>query len=768
MESTVIYRDRQELQSGDLNATQDFARASLDHVVADAVDGGRAYVGFEASKTGATEITLSPGRLYALGAVYPRPEDTVIDLFNHLPLVTKRRVAIVAWGQQIDTDTQPRDFLIDAEAGTTEPQSVAMENRRRTELAAVAGSEAPDPGYPATDANVTVIAYITLDTTGVTGVEQWGATKLTNLRALDKRTVELEGWRGQISGQVDTLRTDLSALADGMGSFALKAEVAELTANIDELREEVDAPGAYALQGIDYFLTDAGSHTGHGDFDAVIDEGIQFPATVEQTSALALLNVSNPHLSQGDGFALPKHTHAVRLDMKGYTGEVRMAQFTYETTTLRKMYRSRRRLRFGFKWRRSRSAARWLGTTSSLAHAALRRRNETWSQIAGRPDALRNGQIVANGLVHWQRFGWFWYDTYTEPYWEKVTETASVAGQQIAQTFLSSQDGWLTQLGLYFTRKAESGDVTVLIAETAFGMPDLSRVIAQTTLPVGDIKVGAESGGSGLPSIVETKVSMPATYLSAGKRYAVVCVTAGDHYVATTNSDNGAVQGTFFVSTDGAFFQGNLTDDMKMRLYYAKFERTRVSVELSPLQLSGGITEIDILHEGTVPPSCRLDFEVQVSGAWVALEGEPDGPDLSGMPAILPMRATMTGTTDLMPGIGLSGSEVVAARQKTSFAWVGQERTLGSNASSVKVVYDLQGYDDNDHGAVPKLLTGASLNNEETADVIEDVVLADGTTRRSAYFNGLSASVYAAKLEGATSSAASLFHVSAVSDFVQF
>lgn len=37
MESTVIFRDRQELQSADLNNMQDFARASIDHVVKDAI-----------------------------------------------------------------------------------------------------------------------------------------------------------------------------------------------------------------------------------------------------------------------------------------------------------------------------------------------------------------------------------------------------------------------------------------------------------------------------------------------------------------------------------------------------------------------------------------------------------------------------------------------------------------------------------------------------------------------------------------------------------
>ena len=114
-----------------------------------------------------------------------RPDDVVVDLFNLLPLVTRKRVAIVAWGQSVDTDVQPRDFLIDAQLGTTEPQSVAMENDRHCEVSTVAGTEGPDPSYPTTDANVTVIAYVVLDTTGVVSIEQWTATQLPNLRLVD-------------------------------------------------------------------------------------------------------------------------------------------------------------------------------------------------------------------------------------------------------------------------------------------------------------------------------------------------------------------------------------------------------------------------------------------------------------------------------------------------------------------------------------------------------------------------------------------------------
>ncbi|MBN9022520.1 MAG: hypothetical protein J0H08_10605 [Rhizobiales bacterium] len=459
------------------------------------------------------------------GAVFARDEDVVIDLFNALPLVTRKRVAIVAFGQSVDTDVQPRDFLIDAQLGTTEPQSVAMESHRRCELSSVAGTEGPDPSFPATDANVTVLSYLLLDTTGIVSVEQWVPTQLPNLRLVANRVTALEGWRGQISGQVDTLRTDLSALADRMLAFALKNEVVDLTQQLEDLRNKVYEPGAYIYYGTDHFLTEEGSNPDHASFDAVVGEGIRFAEAGSATSTLALLNPNNVYVTLTNGFVLPKYSHGLRMDLTGYFGETRMAQYTYEATEIRQLTRSRERRRYGATREVCTNGTWWRQGTYDMAHNVFRRNGETWEVINGVPDRMPNGQVIPNGNVHWIRVRQFWIDIYQEPYWERVTSTASINGQQIAQTFLNSQDGWLSQVGLFVSRKAATGDITVLITETSFGMPDLTRVLSRTTVPVAEIKVGSVSGGIGLPSLVETRIVLPPTYLVAGRRYAVVCVT---------------------------------------------------------------------------------------------------------------------------------------------------------------------------------------------------------------------------------------------------
>src|SRR3954464_14667089 len=104
---------------------QIFARDSIDHIVNDAVvNASPAYWGFGVTKTAATQVTIAPGRYYSgIGSIYPIGINTVLDLFNNLPLVTQKYVAIVTWGTDVQLDVQPRDFEIDATTGVTEPQS---------------------------------------------------------------------------------------------------------------------------------------------------------------------------------------------------------------------------------------------------------------------------------------------------------------------------------------------------------------------------------------------------------------------------------------------------------------------------------------------------------------------------------------------------------------------------------------------------------------------------------------------------------------------
>jgi hypothetical protein len=756
MESTVIFRDRQELQAADMNNAENFARASLDHVVYDGIDPSKSYAGFAASKTGVTEVTLESGRLYAGGPVYARDETVVVDLFNTLPLVTRKRVAIVAWGQSIDTDVQPRDFIIDAQTGQTEPQSVAMESTRRCEIASVAGVEGPDPQYPAIDANVLVVAYVLLDTTGIVSIEQWTANRIQNVRGVANRASALEAWRAVVGAQVDTLRTDLSNLAQRFNALTWGNDIMNLTDQLEAIRNQLNRPNTFLHYSVDHYLDNTDGNENAAGYDAIVDEGVRFPnAAGLDDGTLALLNPSDVNVANSGDFIVPAYTSTLRIDMPGYSSEQRMAQYTYETTTITQKTRSRERIRYGETFTRC-SNSDWVraGTYDPVT-STLRFPNGEVFQALTNTGALYAGALPVWGIT---RFRQVWVDYYDEPYWDRVTTTASISGQQVAQTFLNSQDGWMTQVGLYFSRVATTGDVNLLICDTFLGQPDLTQVISRTVLAQADMKVGAPVS-AGLPSLVETKVPIAPTFLKAGKRYAIVLITAGDHYVAMTNADNAAIQGTFFASTDGAFFSGNLVDDMKTRIYFAKFGKTRYAIDLQPMQLAGGILGIDILREAITPPATSLTFEVQISGVWKPLN-QDGGPSLAALPALLPLRAVFMGTTDLMPGVGIGAdrSLVRLSRPKTAFKHVSVARTLGGNATIVKLVYLLEHFVEAQHDFTVVLKAGAGPATE-AADVVADQTMPDGSVKRTLTFNITSAATYYIEASGAATSAAVLFHV---------
>jgi hypothetical protein len=98
---------------------------------------------------------------------------------------------------------------------------------------------------------------------------------------------------------------------------------------------------------------------------------------------------------------------------------------------------------------------------------------------------------------------------------------------------------------------------------------------------------------------------------------------------------------------------------------------------------------------------------------------------------------------------------------------VGTTRTLGSPSTSIKIITDLQAFDETKHDCTVSLLTGAALDATETADVVEDVPLANGSIRRTSVFNLAAVSTYAVRIVGSTTSAAEQFLVAELIEFAQ-
>src|SRR5580765_2657005 len=128
-EKEVLFEDNMETQAKDFNDLQDHMGNSIDHIVTDAIASGNYYTGLTISKAASTQVSVAIGRLYWGGLVYVMEDPVIIDFQSipgAMPVTQQRQIAIVAWGSTIQDDVQPRNFVVDADTGQAQPQSVSM------------------------------------------------------------------------------------------------------------------------------------------------------------------------------------------------------------------------------------------------------------------------------------------------------------------------------------------------------------------------------------------------------------------------------------------------------------------------------------------------------------------------------------------------------------------------------------------------------------------------------------------------------------------
>ena len=399
MEKMVIFRDNQELQADDFLNQQGWVQQSLDHIVLDALNPDKAYSGFTISKAAQTTIKTSQGRLYSGGAVYLREDEVSIDLYNQLPVTAKKYFAVVIWGQTIDEDIQPRNFLIDADTGMAEPQSVAMQRTRYCNVSTVAGNESADPQYPAVEATYLLVGYVLCDPTGIISFTQVTSTQLDNLELVAARTAQLEAWRGIAQGMIDTLRTDLANLASQLLNYTLLTQFQQLVDIVNELWTYAHRPAAFQWYGTDRFLdedwSDPASSIG-GAYAARIEEGLRFPpGGVGWVGKLQLLNPGEPVVQSWDGFTLPKPSGSrVRYDCsfpeRPWT-PVRLLTWGFWNFQVRHLTPSRWRFRYGpyfVPW--PAASVWWFEAQRDPTYHILSFYTETWELVEWQQTMIHN------------------------------------------------------------------------------------------------------------------------------------------------------------------------------------------------------------------------------------------------------------------------------------------------------------------------------------------------------------------------------------------
>jgi hypothetical protein len=480
MEKRVLIDTWQKVTKDDFLKFGLFPQGSFDTVVGRLLIPDLAFSGFAVTQTGPAEVTVAEGRLFANGKVFFNNQEggTQQDMLARLPAVTRRIVAITVWGLEQDSKLEPRTFLVDSETRAVVSRETSTEHWRWANIGAASGFEGPDPQPPAVPTDVMTVAWVTLTNLGVESIRMNTEGMAPTLREADSRLNEFDGWRGRVGTRLDTLGSDLASLATRLIGTARQNFVLDVVRDLSRVKQRIGLPDDYTAWSEDHFLDTSESDVLHVDYLCRIDEGVRFGDAAANNSQIGLLNQFDANVSQQDFFVLPAYNEVARIVVDGFDSEQAISQYPFQTITTAQKTRVRYRYRFGSLFWVCTNWLWWNGDPSG-GHG----QTQSYDPISGifkfsdgemfqvaDEDRLLVDQHVS------LRVRQVWTDLFeTEAYWDVVAINSSISGSIMAETFLNSQDGWLTKLQLPFTRVAATGDVTVLITDTINGAPDYTR-----------------------------------------------------------------------------------------------------------------------------------------------------------------------------------------------------------------------------------------------------------------------------------------------------
>jgi len=757
MEKIVRFAPKQKVTVDDANNIGLFARSGMDNLVFDAIVPSAKYAGATVTISGTTTVSVSvPLRLYLAGKVYglddPSQEPISVDFISLLPTSGfKKIVALTLTGSAQDSDTQERDFLVNPTTRETQAQPTATDNIRLAQVNTIGGASAVTPAPPAITVPHLLFCYVTLNPTGVESITQITANRLASIVDIDGRLQIVEVWKDLTQPIIDGMRSDIAKLQNQAGGTQSQLMTSYLLEQVARVSDYLHVSASATFSKSEWFLDTSDSDTTNSGYLAKVQEGLRFDDANITTSSPVLSNPSDTHFVVSGGLLLPAYNEVPLVSIVGKDSEVAISNAGSQTVSLVSRTVSKTRIRWGNTLDICTNSAMWQnGRYNAITNIFTAQSGETYSvEPQSLADALINHRMI--------RIDQFWVDTYDEIYWDQITTTNSLTGTVAAQTFLMPRAGWITSLDIGFSRVDTAGDVHVILAQvTASGAPDPTNVLTQVTVTRSNLKT--------YPTL--TNIPIPATYAEAGTRLAVILITPGNHWLAMVNNNKYA-QGTFFTSTDSAWFMGDITRDACFDVNVAAFQAPRVVIDLDPWNNDGGMTDIDMLLYQIAPDPTAISFEVKVSGVWYPIAAIPPGGThpLYGLPASVNARMTMIGTTEVMPGIYLSKSKVSRSRPRTAGEHISLARTTPSAITQVQLISTLEGFDPAHHTCVGKLLVGGSYTTVVNATATVDTILPDGSTQRTWTFTGLTSTThYKRRIDIGTDSALSTFHVATLTD----
>lgn len=499
----VLFEDNMETQAGDFNNMQTFINDSMNYLVGDAIDPAAAYVGLTITKAANTQVRIDVGRLYWQGKQYSLDDPVIIDfqtVAGAMPVTQQRQIAIVAYGQTINSDTEPRNFVVDADTGQAQSESVSMLLEQVCLIGPIPGVEAPSPSYPAVPATNLLVGFVLMAPSGVVSIQQNIDTLLPNLMNHEIRIQALEAEFGLAENQIATLQTALAALAAQLKNFvtwdAFNKLVDLVNWCVQNIQKLLQAPPVFVTDTQDNFFDTSQSAVGTTldglPYNAFISEGIRFPTGGTATVPMVLFNSNEPTIQAWDTFILPQPSGMrVRMDCSfpNDTWIVEPIQnHAFWTYTARRLGWARFRARCGIPWTPVNNTISTKQSNVDPVTVNLMFDTESWTQVLNSTTIVHDDDDPDWPRWLGDRFTYYWRDFCDRDYWGKTFTNFPYANNIVGQSFLNAQDGWLGGITVFSMLPNYLQPLNLLIQECdVHGKPLHNRTIGKIELDINSI-----------------------------------------------------------------------------------------------------------------------------------------------------------------------------------------------------------------------------------------------------------------------------------------
>lgn len=729
----VVFSEAEVADHPDFTAIGQYAQDATDVVFEHAIGYPSHHAAFTVTEKSAQILTISKGYYVAGQKVYHHEDLRDLNIQLHIPAASSDQcwIALILRGDEVTvSENRPFETSEDPETSEIVQRSTPKIIKRVVNVIVQAGTANPVAVKPVVAETDACIAYVLLTSQGIDTIEYSEPHRVKSLYEVEGRVRALEVDLDALFMRTETIETQIVNIWGKLTEIPRPEVIMQMQRDLGATRLAVNLPDEARAYKFDQGLIPDAWDTTHANWLARIDEGIRFAFAAQKEARLEVQAEDDPKIHIGsDRRMVPAYDEVVRIANASTDATLNISQLTHTEVTMIRKEISRERITYGPTQWACENQAGWsaLGGNARVGQQ-FRIGDEIFEVVERRANHGKGHQTYGVRQVR--------IETYTDAYWEYVTEEIGLNGSIYGQTFLVAQPMQLTAVELSFSKVGSTGDVHILIAETTEnGAPRFDAVLAKATLAHSNLQTGW------------VKCQMPLTLLESGKRYAILTVTTGAHSVHISSA-NKYTGGTLFHTTDGAWAQGSVDNDLCFRLYGARYRSPRTVIPMVSLDLADGMTQIEFLYTGNTPGGCKIGWEIKAPGdtAWTEIDDENvSGNPLIGLPAMLQLRMVMMGTADLQPMITLDAKAISrVARNRPDMTAVSDPVDFAVSTDAVVTHYTLDAYDENHHTFTPRIMVGSTTITPTATEVSIDPQRPSRRTYKSTY--ALSAETSSARM----------------------